>query len=279
MDPSQFEKMFAQANSIMGPFADMILQTARFPPANGEALVVLDQACGSGVVSSHIMSRLYPEDKARLDLTCADISEPAITQMRRRIEASGWNNARAVTNDAMSSDFPSSHFTHIFFNFGPQILPDPIAGLKECHRTLRPGGVLGLSAWQVVPWAADYRAGIATDPSLPAFPTSDQLRYAFSSTPEKWDTIHDVTKHLEDSGLTAIAASSMDNTTTMTIAEVEAMLPYSLDMMIQKFWTKEEVEKFKVPATKAIVSYLGEKYGTGPVVWKWVAVVACGKKE
>ncbi len=71
----------------------------------------------------------------------------------------------------------------------------------------------------------------------------------------------------------------MDNTTTMDIAEVEAMLPFSLGMMIQKFWTKEEVEKFKAPAEEAIVKALKEKYGAEPVVWKWIAVVATGEKR
>jgi ubiquinone/menaquinone biosynthesis C-methylase UbiE len=95
------EKMYDQANYIMGPFADRLLQAAKFPPSNDFPLVVLDQACGSGVVSSHIMSHLSPDDKSGLDLTCADISEPAIANMTRRIEASGWKNARAVTADAM----------------------------------------------------------------------------------------------------------------------------------------------------------------------------------
>ncbi len=109
MDPSQFEKMFSQANYIMGPFADMILRPAQFPPANANPLVVLDEACGSGVVASHIMSNLSPDDKSRLDLTCADISEPAIMHMKGRIENLGWKNARAVTNDAMVRTDPCLH--------------------------------------------------------------------------------------------------------------------------------------------------------------------------
>lgn len=101
MDPIQFEKMYYQANDIMGPFADLLLQQASFPPSSDSRLVVLDNACGSGVVSSHILSLLSPNAKARLDLTCADISEAMITNMTRRIETSGWNNVHAVIADAM----------------------------------------------------------------------------------------------------------------------------------------------------------------------------------
>ena len=95
------EKMVSQADYIMGPFADKLLQAAQFPPSDASRLVVLDQACGSGVVSSHIMSHLSSDDKTRLDLTCADISEPAIANMKKRIETSGWENTRAVAADAM----------------------------------------------------------------------------------------------------------------------------------------------------------------------------------
>ncbi|EXJ60079.1 hypothetical protein A1O7_04229 [Cladophialophora yegresii CBS 114405] len=270
--------MAALADLLMGPFADAVLHTAKFPPAGDSQLVVLDQACGSGVVSSHIMSHLSPDDRSRLDLTCADISEPAIAQMEKRIENSGWSNARAVTNDAMETPFPANHFTHIFFNFGPQMLPTPLAGLKECHRILRQSGILGISSWQKVPWPADYREGIARDSSLPSFPTEEQLRYAFSDTPQRWDTVDEGRAHLEECGFTAIEAAAVENTTSMSVEEVEAMLPFSFDMMVQKFWTKEEVDKFRQPAARAIVDFLKEKYGKGPVVWKWVALVATGRK-
>ncbi|KIW69301.1 hypothetical protein PV04_05183 [Phialophora macrospora] len=279
MDPAVYEKMSAQADYIMGPFADMVLRAAKFPPAGNSQLVVLDQACGSGVVSSHIMSQLSPDDRSRLDLTCADISELAIAQMAKRIETSRWSVARAVTDDAMATHFPSDHFTHIFFNFGPQMLSKPLAGLKECHRILRPGGVLGVSSWQVVPWSADYRAGMARDTSLPSFPTEEQLLYAFSTTPERWDSVDAGRAHLQECGFTAIEAAAVENTTTMSLEEVETMLPFSLDMMTQKFWTREEVDRFRQAAARAIVDYLKEKYGGGPVVWKWVALVASGRKD
>ena len=102
MDPSQFEKMFVQADDIMGPFADLMLKQAKFPPSNSP-LVVLDMACGSGVVSAHIMSLLPRDAQSCLDLTCADISEAMIDNLNPCIEACGWSNARAVKADAMVS--------------------------------------------------------------------------------------------------------------------------------------------------------------------------------
>ncbi|OCT47888.1 hypothetical protein CLCR_03759 [Cladophialophora carrionii] len=119
---------------------------------------------------------------------------------------------------------------------------------------------------------------MARDSSLPSFPTDEQLRYAFSSTPERWDTVDEGRAHLAECGFTAIEAVSAENMTSMSVEEVETMLPFSLDMMLQKFWTKEEVDKFSQPAARAIVDYLKEKYGTEPVVWKWVALVASGRK-
>ncbi|OAG39805.1 hypothetical protein AYO21_05870 [Fonsecaea monophora] len=285
MDPQQFDKMFSQADSIMGPFAEELLRRANFPPEGNSRLVVLDQACGSGVVSSHLMSRLSTENKSRLDLTCADISDAMISNVSRRVEVSGWNNVSVVKADAMDTKFPSSHFTHIFFNFGPQILPNPLAGIQECHRILQPGGTLSCSTWQEVPWFADYRAGIARDPSLPPFPSDEALRHAFSEAPERWDSIADVKSHLKECGFCDVEAQVTENTTTMTVAEVEAMLPYSLVMMIEKFWknqgslkTDEEFGQAKESARRTIMDYVKEKYRSGPVVWKWVGIVAKGRK-
>ncbi|OAP58479.1 hypothetical protein AYL99_07569 [Fonsecaea erecta] len=284
MDSTQFDKMFSQADQIMGPFAEILLRQANFPPVGDSRLIVLDQACGSGVVSTHIMSRLSPEEKSRLDLTCADISDAMISNVSRRIETLGWDSVSAVKADAMDTKFPSSQFTHIFFNFGPQILPNPLAGIRECHRILQPGGTLSLSAWQDVPWFADYRAGIATDPSLPSFPQDEQLRHAFSETPERWDSVEEVQAHLEKCGFRDVEAQVVENTTKMAVADVEAMLPFSLDMMVQKFWkekfadTRDGLEQAKGPARRAILDYVREKYGSDPVVWRWVGVVASARK-
>ena len=131
----------------------------------------------------------------------------------------------------------------------------------------------------MVPWPADYRAGIATDASLPAFPSDEALRHAFTDKPETWDNVDAVRAHLKASGFTSLEVRVADNTTMMEVAEVEAMLPFSLGMMIEKFWTNEEVEKFKFSAAQAILKFLEEKYGGGTIVWKWLAVIACGKKE
>ncbi|KIY02985.1 uncharacterized protein Z520_01451 [Fonsecaea multimorphosa CBS 102226] len=284
MDSNQFDKMFSQADAIMGPFAEMLFRQANFPTPGDSRLVVLDQACGSAVVSAHIVSRLSLEEKSRLDLTCADISDAMVSNVSQRIKASGWDNVSAVKADAMDTKFPSSHFTHIFFNFGPQILSSPLAGIRECHRILQSGGTLNLSTWQEVPWFADYRAGIARDPSLPPFPSDEQLRHAFTETPERWDSVKDVKVHLETCGFRDAEAQVVENTTKMDIAEVEAMLPFSLDMMIQKFWketfanTKDGFEQSRQSARRAILDYVKEKYGSGPVVWKWVAIVASGLK-
>ncbi|OQV00420.1 Methyltransferase domain-containing protein [Cladophialophora immunda] len=277
MDPAQFDKMFSQADRIMGPFAEVLLRQANFPPVGDSRLVVLDQACGSGVVSSHIMSRLSTEGKSRLDLTCADISDAMISNVSRRIETSGWDNVSAVKADAMDTKFPSSHFTHIFFNFGPQILSNPLDGIRECHRILRSGGVLSCSTWQDVPWWADYRAGIAKHPSLPPFPSDEQLGHAFSDTTERWNSVEDVKAHMQECGFRDAEVQVVENTTKMDVAEVEAMLPYSLDMMVQKFW-KDKFEQFKEPARRAILDHMKDKYGSGPVVWKWVGIVAGGRK-
>ena len=89
----------------MGPFATRLLQQSKFVDSiRGDRLsdlVVLDNACGTGVVSSEIMNLLDTREQQKLHLTCADISEDAIKHMQERIDSSGWTNARAIQADAM----------------------------------------------------------------------------------------------------------------------------------------------------------------------------------
>ena len=70
----------------------------------------------------------------------------------------------------------------------------------------------------------------------------------------------------------------MENVTRMDVGEVEAMLPYTLGMMVKKFWMKEDVDRYQGQAERAIMDYLKRKYGDGPVLWKWVGIVATGVK-
>lgn len=94
-------KMSEIADSIMGPFATLLLKQSHFPPPDDFPLKVLDDACGPGTVTLRMLSSLSSHDKARLELSCVDISEIMNASLSKKIEAEGWKNVKAFVADAM----------------------------------------------------------------------------------------------------------------------------------------------------------------------------------
>ena len=64
---------------------------------DGSDLVVLDQACGTGVVADRLY-KLFPD--AGLNLTCTDYSGAMLNLLESRAEKNGWKGLRTQQCDA-----------------------------------------------------------------------------------------------------------------------------------------------------------------------------------
>ncbi|KAL9043447.1 MAG: hypothetical protein Q9214_003368, partial [Letrouitia sp. 1 TL-2023] len=74
-------------------------------PAAGEAtgltpLRILDNACGTGVVSKILYEGLDEERKKGLEVLCGDFSESMVEFVFKRINEEGWEGARGAVVDA-----------------------------------------------------------------------------------------------------------------------------------------------------------------------------------
>jgi ubiquinone/menaquinone biosynthesis C-methylase UbiE len=81
-------------------------------------LVVLDNACGTGIVSSILQCELDEQVRAKWQLTCGDLSDGMLEYTRRRVESEKWLNVEVKTVDAQDTKLPSEHFSHVFTAFG-----------------------------------------------------------------------------------------------------------------------------------------------------------------
>lgn len=87
----------------MSPFArELILQTFRHDVDKiRQPLVVLDNACGTGLVSEQLLDILDESAKRGMKLVCGDLSEGMVNYVKEKIEEKGWKNAEAKVVDAM----------------------------------------------------------------------------------------------------------------------------------------------------------------------------------
>lgn len=118
----KFVKNYKTGEHITGQFAFSLLgQSGLVEQANNnpsEPLVVLDNACGTGIVSSILHNKLDPAVKANWKLTCGDISPGMVEYTQRRMASESWQNAEVKTVDAQDTNLPSDHFTHVVTSFG-----------------------------------------------------------------------------------------------------------------------------------------------------------------
>ncbi|KAK5179878.1 hypothetical protein LTR44_007694 [Exophiala sp. CCFEE 6388] len=278
-DSPEFAQMYSSAEKVTGPYAKLLLEKANLDKVpDNEKLVVLDEACGTGIVSVHLMDMLGDTAQNNLELTCADFADPMVNVATKRIESSGWKNAKAIKADGMDTKLPSSHFTHVLLNFGPMIFPDSKVGLREIYRLLRPGGTVAMSTWETLGWYPDVRAALATEPELPKMRVGEKLRELFSPE-DRWDDAAFIQELVRSLGFVDVQTESVPQRSRISRnSGIMGMLNGILGQMMTKSWTKEEQEKYSERAKTAVERYMKQKYGEDEIEWDWIAVLTVAKK-
>lgn len=116
-----YVQKYTIGEKITGQYAQALVDQSRLVAdsrANAGQWVVLDNACGTGIISSTLNASLDNEVKRGWKLTCGDTSEGMLEHTRRRMKQEGWPNAEVKTVDARDNGLPSAHYTHAFTAFG-----------------------------------------------------------------------------------------------------------------------------------------------------------------
>lgn len=118
----KFVNQYKTGEHVTGQFAKTLIDQSGLV-ANSKAnpdtpLIVLDNACGTGIVSSILQKELDDQAKKNLKLTCGDISPGMLAYVKHRIGEENWQNVEVKVVDAQDSGLPSSHFTHAIASFG-----------------------------------------------------------------------------------------------------------------------------------------------------------------
>ena len=101
-------ELYKVAERATGPFARSLIRQAGVYQVTQTPLVVLDNACGTGVVSAQLYETLEESAKEKMQLTCADFSEHMVKAVTQRIEENHWNGATARLVDAQVRHPPTT---------------------------------------------------------------------------------------------------------------------------------------------------------------------------
>ncbi|TGJ79191.1 hypothetical protein E0Z10_g9572 [Xylaria hypoxylon] len=149
---SLYEKLVGETSTRLSAAALSYLPLSTYTPTTR----ILDSACGPGIVSKLLLSP-SPEYISVPGLpinpppqvTGIDLSESMIEQYKVNANALGWATSEAYVGDSQNlALFPDATFDAVVMSIGIFTLGDAIAGVREMHRVLKPGGHAVVTTWK-----------------------------------------------------------------------------------------------------------------------------------
>jgi ubiquinone/menaquinone biosynthesis C-methylase UbiE len=111
---------------------------------------VLDAGCGFGDTAMELARRVGPSGS----VLAVDCCEGFLEYGRRDAEAAGIKNITFLEADVQTYPFQPVH-DFCFSRFGTQFFENPVAGLRNMRKSLKPGGIMTMIVWRGIkdnPW-------------------------------------------------------------------------------------------------------------------------------
>jgi len=127
-----YDQAFARVSTHFVPF---LLRAAHIAPG----MRVLDIASGTGLAAEAALGVVGPAGH----LTAADLSAAMVDKARTRLGKA--KNVSVAVEDGQALSFSDGSFDAVVCSLGLMFFPDPLRGLVEFRRVLRPGGRAAVS--------------------------------------------------------------------------------------------------------------------------------------
>lgn len=139
-DPAHWDSLAdryaAEADRMTSRYCEAAWEFAAVP----SGARVLDVATGAGALLTIAL-------REGADAVGIDFS-PGMIRVAQERAAATSQGERALVMDGQALDFPGERFDAVFSMFGVFMFPDPLAGLAEIARVLRPGGLAIIAVWE-----------------------------------------------------------------------------------------------------------------------------------
>ncbi len=208
---------------IMRPYAITTLDLLGLT-AGRARLRLLDVAAGTGVVALEAARR-------GAEVLATDFAPGMVEVMRRRFAAEGLD-ARAEVMDGQALGLDDESFDLGTSTFGLIFFPDPLVGLRDLRRVLRPGGRVGIASWDMTRIGLPQLLGAALARAVPDLPApapppwahlceAAGLRQALRTAGFTDVAVHHVTHHwrLSDPGVVLPPSTRLDSSAAAAVRQ------------------------------------------------------------
>ena len=164
---------------------------------------VLDVGCGFGDTAIQLARRVGPSGSVLGIDCCAVFLETA----RKDAAAAGVDNIAFIEGDAQLYPF-EPEYDFCFSRFGAMFFENPVVGLKNMRRALKPGGTMTMIVWRAIednPWL-----GLPKEIVLKFLPPSGEDARTCGPGPFSMANQEMVTKQLEIAGYDGIEFERID---------------------------------------------------------------------
>lgn len=138
--PEEWDAVVDTYEESFEPFTAQIAADALALAPVTSGCRVLDIATGPGALVIEAL-------ETGAEVTAIDFSASMIERLRRRLDRDQRWRTLTLVMDGQRLELPDNLFHASFSIFGLIFFPDPLRGLREMHRTLRPGGRAVISTW------------------------------------------------------------------------------------------------------------------------------------
>jgi ubiquinone/menaquinone biosynthesis C-methylase UbiE len=162
---AECDRVFAHVTVHFMPF---LMRVAHLAPG----MRVLDIATGTGLSAEAALATVGPTGY----VTTADISPAMVEKARERFSETA--NVSVSVEDGQALSFSDRNFDAVLCNLGLMFFPDPVRGLSEFRRVLRPGGHAAVSVNTVVERSYNHQINVIIARHVPSLAESVTRTFA-----------------------------------------------------------------------------------------------------